>query len=37
VALAYIGEQVRFESLAHGWAPRKPDVRRGTRGLAAHL
>lgn len=38
VALAYIGEQTRFESLAQGWAPRKPeDERRGRRGLAAHL
>ncbi len=37
-ALAYIGEQVRFESLATGWLPVRQDQRRGsTRGLAAHL
>lgn len=36
-ALAYIGEQVRFESLATGWMPARQEPRRGTRGLAAHL
>lgn len=37
-ALAYIGEQVRFESLATGWLPVRQEQRRGsTRGLAAHL
>jgi replicative DNA helicase len=36
-ALAYIGEQVRFENLARGWQPAKPAERRGNRGLAAHL
>jgi replicative DNA helicase len=38
VALAYIGEQTRFESLAHGWMPKKPEApARRPRGLAAHL
>ena len=37
VALAYIGEQTRFETLAHGWAPAKPVERRRGRGLAEHL
>jgi replicative DNA helicase len=37
VALTYIGEQVRFETLTRGWAPPKPAERRGTRGLSAHL
>jgi replicative DNA helicase len=37
VALAYIGEQVRFESLARGWQPTKTEPRRAGRGLAAHL
>ncbi|WP_082493655.1 replicative DNA helicase [Massilia sp. Leaf139] len=36
-ALAYIGEQTRFESLARGWVPSKAPERRGNRGLAAHL
>lgn len=36
-ALAYIGEQVRFESLAAGWMPVRQEAKRGTRGLAAHL
>jgi replicative DNA helicase len=36
-ALAYIGEQVRFESLVHGWIPAKPVERRTRRGLAEHL
>jgi replicative DNA helicase len=36
-ALAYIGEQTRFETLAHGWAPAKPTERRRGRGLAEHL
>ncbi|KQV50056.1 replicative DNA helicase [Massilia sp. Root335] len=36
-ALAYIGEQVRFESLEHGWIPAKPVERRARRGLAEHL
>jgi replicative DNA helicase len=37
VALAYIGEQVRFESLARGWQPAKPAEKRGRRGLAEYL
>jgi replicative DNA helicase len=37
VALAYIGEQVRFESLARSWVPAKPAERSRPRGLAAHL
>lgn len=37
VALAYIGEQTRFESLARGWEPSKPVERRASRGLASHL
>lgn len=38
VALTYIGEQTRFESLAHGWMPKKPEApARRSRGLAAHL
>lgn len=36
VALTYIGEQTRFETLARGWTPTKPTERRN-RGLAAHL
>ena len=38
-ALAYIGEQTRFESMARGWIPpkRESKERRATRGLAAHL
>ncbi|KFC61941.1 replicative DNA helicase [Massilia sp. LC238] len=36
-ALAYIGEQVRFESLAAGWMPVRHEAKRGSRGLAAHL
>jgi len=36
-ALAYIGEQTRFESLANGWQPTKQEKGRGNRGLAAHL
>lgn len=37
-ALAYVGEQVRFESLATGWMPVREEARRGgNRGLAAHL
>jgi len=36
-ALAYIGEQTRFENLARGWQPAKAPERRATRGLAAHL
>lgn len=36
-ALAYIGEQTRFESLAKGWMPTKAPDRRANRGLAAHL
>jgi replicative DNA helicase len=35
-ALTYIGEQVRFESLARGWSPSKPAVPK-RRGLAEHL
>jgi replicative DNA helicase len=34
VALTYIGEQTRFETLER-WAPPKPAEKR--RGLAAHL
>jgi replicative DNA helicase len=37
VALAYIGEQVRFDSLARGWMPPKHEPRRAPRGLAGHL
>lgn len=37
VGLAYIGEQVRFETLARGWQPAKAPDRRSNRGLAAHL
>jgi replicative DNA helicase len=36
VALAYIGEQTRFENLDRGWAPAAPPE-RSRRGLAAHL
>jgi len=38
-ALAYIGEQTRFENLARGWVPpkRESKERRSNRGLAAHL
>jgi replicative DNA helicase len=36
VALTYIGEQTRFETLARGWTPTRPTERRN-RGLAAHL
>lgn len=37
-ALAYIGEQVRFENLARGWTPARREERpRAGRGLAAHL
>ena len=35
VALAYIGEQTRFESLMHGWSPAKAPEKK--RGLAAAL
>lgn len=35
-ALAYIGEQVRFESLARGWSAAKPAAPK-RRGLAEHL
>jgi replicative DNA helicase len=35
-ALTYIGEQVRFETLARGWAPTKPAAPK-RRGLAEHL
>jgi len=39
VGLTYIGEQVRFESLARGWQPARAPDRRANRGrgLAAHL
>jgi replicative DNA helicase len=37
VALAYVGEQVRFENLDRAWAQPKPTERRANRGLAAHL
>jgi replicative DNA helicase len=37
IALRYIGEQTRFESLVGGWAPAKPTERRRGRGLAEHL
>jgi len=37
VALAYIGEQTRFETLARGWQPAPPPERRRSRGLAEHL
>jgi len=37
VALAYIGEQTRFETLAQGWKPAPPPERRRSRGLADHL
>jgi len=37
VALTYIGEQVRFESLNRSWMPAKPAERARPRGLAAHL
>jgi replicative DNA helicase len=37
VALAYIGEQTRFESLDRSWVPAKPAERSRPRGLAAHL
>jgi replicative DNA helicase len=37
VALTYIGEQVRFESLNRSWMPAKPAERSRPRGLAAHL
>lgn len=36
VALTYIGEQTRFETLTRGWTPAKPAERRNS-GLAAHL
>lgn len=35
-ALAYIGEQVRFENLARGWSSAKPAAPK-RRGLAEHL
>jgi len=38
VALTYIGEQVRFESLNRSWMPApRETAKRGSRGLAAHL
>lgn len=37
VALTYIGEQTRFESLDRSWVPPKPAERSRPRGLAAHL
>jgi replicative DNA helicase len=38
VALTYVGEQVRFESLNRSWMPTpKETAKRGNRGLAAHL
>lgn len=38
VGLSYIGEQTRFESLAHGWrGPTKSPERARGRGLAAAL
>ena len=39
VALNYIGEQVRFESMSHAWSgPQRDEGKRGNgRGLAAHL
>lgn len=38
VALAYIGEQVRFDNLTHGWKPAPPEQKkRGFHGVAAHL
>jgi replicative DNA helicase len=37
VALAYVGEQVRFDNLERGWMPPKAAPRRGGRGLAEHL
>jgi len=36
VALTYIGEQTRFESLQRGWQPAKPAAPK-RRGLAEHL
>jgi replicative DNA helicase len=36
IALTYIGEQTRFESLTRGWMPAKPPERK-RRGLAEHL
>jgi replicative DNA helicase len=38
VALSYIGEQTRFESLGQAWhGPRAPDKQQQRRGLAAAL
>jgi replicative DNA helicase len=37
VALTYLGEYTKFESLARGWTPAKAPDRRANRGLAAHL
>lgn len=38
VALTYIGEQVRFESLNRSWIPAPKEAgRRNNRGLASHL